>query len=564
MRSIFLDIETTGLSPFDSDIALVQLLPKGGNPILIQNTDEIGKFKDILERNLIIGHNLKFDTKFLKYHYDINITNIFDTYLAELVISGGLQAGRSGAKLSDLARKYLNIELDKTEQTGFTPGQELTEEQTRYACLDVEVLPGIYKAQQKIIALNGLTDTINIEMNCIPATVWLELSGIPFDLAGMEVIKQKAIIDKTRLSDQIKEILRPRNLEDQQDLNGDGVFEINLKSPYQLLKALQNTGIEIKDTRDETLSSIYHPIGQLLKEYRAQEKLLSGFITKIPGFIYPLDKRIHADFNQFGAHSGRYTCSRPNLQQQPNTEEWRGLFKAGKGNKIITADYSQIELRILAEVSKDKEFTKAFNDGVDLHALTASKVFKVSINEVTKEQRATAKTVNFGIAYGMWTDGLIKRMKQSDVELTQGEAKTIINNFYKGYPGVSRYLHHVSEKGLINLKLRNIAGRLIKFNKPATDQLRGSIKRQSKNLPIQSVCADILKIAMAKLYHELAIFPDVKLINCVHDELVFEVSEDKADAVAEIVERVMVSSAEKFIISVPVIVDVNISEAWVK
>lgn len=563
MRPLFLDIETTGLDPYDSDIALIQLLPEVGNPILIQNINEIGKFKDILERNLIIGHNLKFDTKFLKYHCGINITNIFDTYLAELVISGGLQAGRRGAKLQDLTLKYCNIKLDKTEQTGFTLGQELTSEQIKYACWDVQVLPGIYKTQQEIIAVSGLTDTINIEMNCVPATIWLELSGSPFDLVELEEIKQKTISEKTRLGDQIKEILKPGNLEDQKDLNGEGIFKINLNSPYQLQKALQNSGFDIKDTKDETLSKITHPVGQLLKEYRTQDKLLSGFISKTPKFINPLDKRIHADFNQLGAHSGRYTCSRPNLQQQPNTEEWRGLFKPDNGNKIIVADYSQIELRILAEVSKDKEFIKAFNEGVDLHALTASKVFKVPIDTVTKEQRNTAKTVNFGIAYGMWTDGLIKRMKQSNVDLTQDEAKTIINNFYKGYPGVSRYLFNISEQGLINLKLRNITGRLIKFDRPGTDQLRGGIKRKSKNLPIQSVCADILKIAMARLYYELA-DKDVKLINTVHDELVFEAPEDKAHAVAEVVKEEMEVAGRQFIKSVPVIVDVSVGEAWVK
>lgn len=563
MSTLFLDIETTGLSPFDSDIALIQILPETGNTNLIKNIDEIKKFKSILEGNLIVGQNLKFDAKFLKYHYDIDITKMYDTYLAELVISGGLQAGRRGAKLQDLAFKYSGIKLDKTEQIGFTPGQELTPEQIKYACLDVQVLPGIYKAQQEVIAQSGLTDTINIEMNCIPATVWLELSGIPFDLVRLEEIKQKTITDKNRLGGQIKEILKPGNFEDQKDLNGEGIFNINLNSPYQLLKALQNTGIDIHDTKDETLSSISHPVGQLLKEYRTQDKLLTSFINKIPKHINPLTKRIHAEFNQFGAHSGRYICSRPNLQQQPNSQEWRGLFRANNGNKIIVADYSQIELRILAEVSQDKEFIKAFNDGVDLHALTASKIFKVSIDTVTKEQRNTAKTVNFGIAYGMWTDGLIQKMKQSDVQLSQEEAKIIINNFYKGYPGVSKYLFHISKQGLINLKLRNIAGRLIKFDRPGTDQLRGNIKRQSKNLPIQSVCADILKIAMSKLYNELA-NKDIKLINTVHDELVFEVPENKAGAVAEIVEKEMVSAGKLHIKSVPVIVDVSVGEAWVK
>ncbi|MCK5138276.1 MAG: hypothetical protein KAQ85_00400 [Thermodesulfovibrionia bacterium] len=563
MQPLFLDIETTGLSPFDSDISLIQIMPSAENPMLIQDINNIQMFKPVIESNLVIGHNLKFDTKFLKYHCGLNINHIYDTYLAELVISGGLQAGRRGAKLSDLASKYAGVELDKSEQTGFKPDQALTQSQIEYACMDVQVLPAIYKAQQEIIQDQGLQDTIDIEMACLPATVWLELSGIPFDLDGLEKIKQKTIDNIEMLSVEIKEMLKPGNRQKQQNIYGNGLFDINLGSPSQLLKAMQNIGIDIHDTKDETLSDITHPIGQFIKEYRAEEKLLSGFINKIPGHINPLTKRIHGSFNQFGAHSGRFTSSRPNLQQQPHSLEWRSLFKSNNGNSIITADYSQIELRILAEVSQDKEFIKAFNEGADLHSLTASKVLNIPIEGVTKEQRTTAKTVNFGISYGMWTDGLIRRMKQNGVELTQDEAKDIIDGFYKSYRGVGKYLWDISKQGLSNLELRNIANRQIKLTPPESSREEGSIKRKSKNLPIQSVGADILKTAMASLHKELA-DKDVKLINCVHDELVFEAPKDKARAVAEIVEREMIAAGMKYIKSVPVLVDVTVGEAWEK
>lgn len=563
MQPLFLDIETTGLNPLDSDISLIQIMSNIGNPVLIQDINDIQVFKSVIESNLVIGHNLKFDTKFLKHHCNLNISNVYDTYLAELVISGGLQAGRRGAKLSDLALKYAGIELDKSEQTSFKPDQALTQSQIEYACMDVQVLPAIYKAQQEIIQDQGLQDTINIEMACLPATTWLELSGIPFDLKGLEEIKHKTTDNIERLSIEIKELLRPGNLQKQQDLIGNGLFDINLSSPDQLLKAMQNVGIDIHDTKDETLSDIIHPIGQLIKKYRAEEKLLSGFINKIPGHINPLTKRIHARFNQFGAHSGRFTSSKPNLQQQPHDQAWRSLFKANNDTSIITADYSQIELRILAEVSKDKEFIKAFNEGADLHSLTASKVLNIPIENVTKEQRTTAKTVNFGISYGMWTDGLIRRMKQNGIELTQDEAKNIIDGFYKSYRGVGKYLWDISEQGLKELKLRNAANRYIKLTPPVTSRDEGGIKRKSKNLPIQSVGADILKIAMASLHKELA-DKGVKLINCVHDELVFEAPKDKAPAVAEIIEREMIAAGKKYIKSVPVLVDVTISEAWQK
>ena len=563
MNRLFFDIETTGLDTFVDQPALIQVLPENGTPMLIQGDENIKALKPVLENNLLIGHNLKFDIKFMKYHCDLNITSVYDTYLAELVISGGLQAGKKGAKLQDLALKYAGVEMDKSEQTGFKPDMTLTPSQVKYAALDVQVLPAIYKAQQVQIKEQGLQDTIDIEMACVPATVWLELSGIPFDQKGLETIKQKTIIHRDKLSIEIKETLRPGNLQKQQDLTGSGLFDINLNSPDQLLKALQNIGVNIHDTKDETISDIDHPIGNLIKEYRGQAKLLTDFINKIPRHINPLTKRIHAGFNQFGAHSGRFTSSKPNMQQQPHSSEWRALFKSNNGSQIITADYSQIELRILAEVSQDKEFIKAFNDGVDLHSLTASKVLNKPIEEITKEERTTAKTVNFGIAYGIWTDGLIKRMKQSGIELTQDEAKSTIDGFYKAYPGVSKYLWNISEQGLSNMQLRNIANRQIQLSPPATGRDEGKIKRKSKNLPIQSTCADILKTAMAALHKDLA-DEDVKLINCVHDELVFEAPKDKAHAVAKIVEREMIAAGMKYIKAVPVLVDVTIGEGWQK
>lgn len=565
MSNVFFDIETTGLDHYVCDPALVQIMPEGGSTLLFQCPTNIETLKPVLENNTMIGHNLKFDTKFLKYHYGLDICNVYDTYLAELVISGGLQAGRAGAKLSDLASKYTDVELEKNKdiQTSFKPGRKLTAEQIKYAAQDVEVLPAIYKAQQEQIKELDLQDTINIEMQCLSATVWLELSGFYFDMSGLETIKKQTIVNKAKLEVEIKELLKPGNLSDQQDLLGSGVFDINLGSPDQLLKALQNIGVDIHSTADEVLSDINHPIGQLIKDYRAEDKLLSGFINKLPSHINPLTRRIHSSFNQFGAHSGRFTSSRPNMQQQPHSPEWRALFKAEQGYQIITADYSQIELRILAEASKDKAFIQAFNDGTDLHALTASKVFNIPIESVTKDQRSTAKTVNFGIAYGMWTNGLVKRMRSSGIELSLEDAKNIIDGFYKAYPGVSKYLWNISKAGLDNLQLRNIANRHIKFNPPTADRDKGGIKRKSKNLPIQSVCADMMKIAMHSLYNELS-DKDVRLVNCVHDELVFEAPKDKAQAVAEIVERKMIAAGMKYIKSVPVLVDVTVGEVWQK
>jgi DNA polymerase I len=288
-------------------------------------------------------------------------------------------------------------------------------------------------------------------------------------------------------------------------------------------------------------------------------------VGKLPNFINKKTGRIHADFSQIGAKSGRLSCTRPNLQQQPSKTlpEWREIFKASPGNKIVTADYSQIELRILAQVSQDKEFIRAYNEEIDLHKLTASKIFKKPITEVDKKERNVAKTVNFGITYGMWTYGLKKKLKAAGIEVTENEARTIINEFYKAYPGVTKYLRDISTKGLKDLELKNIAGRLIKFEKPEDDKAQGSIKRESKNLPIQSLCADIVKIAMANLF--LILEPmGVKFVNTVHDELVFECTDAQAEEVKNIVRIEMEKAGALFLVDVPCIAEVTVSDYWKK
>jgi DNA polymerase-1 len=198
-----------------------------------------------------------------------------------------------------------------------------------------------------------------------------------------------------------------------------------------------------------------------------------------------------------------------------------------------------------------------------LHKLTASKIYKKPLDQIEKKDRTVAKTVNFGIAYGMWTLGLQKKLQMAGIEVTEQEAESIINGFYQVYPEVTKYLENISLSGLRHLHVRNIAGRLIKFNKPTTQQERNSIKRESKNLPIQSMCADMVKIAMANIFLELEP-KGVKFINTVHDELVFECEEAQAEEVKEIVKIEMEKAGSIFLTDLPCIVKISISDSWEK
>lgn len=563
MPLLYLDIETNGLDPFTCDLVTLQLLPSSGDPILIKDPATLGSLKPLLEKNIIVGQNLKFDSKFLKYQYGITLYNVYDTYIAELVLSGGLLASKRGASLKDLVYKYCGTVLDKSAQCTFKKGEPLTQEQAEYAVNDLRYLPQIMRRQQEEILSLGLESVIETEMRAIPAVVWLELSGINLDLKLIEAIRKDVIQDKVEAKANLLTELQQDT--GQRTIMG-GVIKapLNLDSSRELLEALRAKSFDLNST-SETELSLYreNPIIKSVLKYRQATKMLSGFVDPIPKYRNEKTGRIHANFNQFGAKSGRFTSSNPNLQQQPTAYNWRSVFVAAPGNKLVTADYSQIELRIIGQVSGDQEFLKAYNEGQDLHKLTASKIFKLSLDKVTKEQRSIAKTVNFGIAYGMWTYGLMGNLTKAGIEITEKEAKNVIKGFYKAYPDVAKYLDKISENGLRNLHVRNAAGRLMKFSRPQNEKEKSGIKRESKNLPIQSLCADMLKIAIGNLFLKLEPM-GIKFVNTVHDEVVFECSEAQVEEVAAIVKEEMEKAGKQYLKNLPCIAEITISEVWKK
>lgn len=552
MALIYLDIETDGLEVFDNNIVTIQMLLPSGKVVILQDPKNLDNIKPILERNTIVGHNLKFDLKFLKHKFGVNIKSAYDTYLAELVISGGLYAGKKDVTgLKDLIKRYCHVEIDKTEQTSFKPGIELTKTQLEYAARDLLYLPEIYQKQQNIAKELGIENIIRTEMKALPAVIWLELSGIYVDQTKLDTLTVKVENKKYAAETELFKLF--------------GTKDINLNSHKQLKEALNKLGIPVENTSIEELSKFNHIAIRTLKDYREAEKLLGTFMDRLPEHISAHTGRVHANFMQLGTKAGRFSCNSPNLQQQPSRTlpEYRSIFRAEPGNKIITADYSQIELRILAQVSGDQEYLNAYKNGEDLHKLTASKVFKVPLDSVDKKQRNIAKTVNFGIAYGMWSFGLQKKLQVVGIEITEKEAEKIIKEFYKAYPDVTRYLSDISKKGLKALYLHNLAGRLMKFNKPVGEKEKGTIKRESKNLPIQSLCADMIKIAMGNLFLKLEPL-GVKFINTVHDELVFECAESIAEEVKSIVKAEMEKAGALFLTDLPCIAEVTISDVWEK
>lgn len=561
MNTIFIDTETTGLDVFKDKVTLIQI-NQGSKVRLIKTFTEakISEIKELMVNNLIVGHNLKFDLKFLKQQFNIEPINLFDTRIAEILISGGLKARQRGTTtLKTVTKNRLGIELNKDETLrGSFNGQELTKEQINYAMMDVVVLPAIYEQQQVQLKELGLEKVFKIEMSCIPATAWLELSGLPVDLEGLKRVEAETKEKAEAAEFKVKAILKESGYK---HLDLSGIPAVNLDSPAELLGALKLIKLNVESTADEVISMIEHPIGKAIKEYRKQQKLLTGFILKYPEHVHKVTGRIQPDFNQYGTNTGRFTSSKPNMQQVPRDKNVRGLFKTSNGSKIITADYSQIELRIIAEVSQEPKFLEIYRTGKDLHKLTASLLLNKPESEVTKEERQQAKPVNFGFAYGLGAKSFREKAKKDyDVDISEERAQEFRNTFFKNYPVLAQYLKRAAAEAASEGEIRNKVGRIISFL-PGLEKWQ--YENMGRNTPIQSLSADITKIAMGRLYHKLKPF-NVKLINVVHDELVFEVPDEHTETAAKIIKEEMEAAGNEYLETVPCVVEVVWGESWQK
>jgi DNA polymerase I len=567
IKKLFVDTETTGLDPLSNDLCLIQI--KAGEKVFLIDIGKIGtsdrlgfhlhgietllEDKDILK----VFHNAVFDLKFLQYHLfqKIRFRNIFDTFLAEKVLTAGL---KSGCSLKAVAKKYLNIEMDKAEQTGFKKGQDLTEDQIKYAVNDVEVLSGIFEKQKLELLQAGLIPTARLEFSIIPAVVEIELHGIEIDTQKLEVLKDVLTKERDKLHETLTRLCSGIADEDSQgDLFGRKK-EINFNSPVQVKKILSKMGHKVDSTGIETLEKLDSDFARNMVKYRKASKLLSSFVEPLPKHINPKTGRIHPEFPQMGTDTGRFTCQNPNLQQIPHDQEWRDLFTARPGYKILTADYSQIELRIMAEFSQDKAFLEAYRKGIDLHTRTASDVFQVSIDQVTKDQRNVAKTINFGLCYGMTQKGLSSRLN-----ITEDKAQEFIKAYYKAYPVVKNTLDRLGVKAVKEGHSQTVLGRKRYFPKAGSFGQEKAIERKGRNTPIQSTCGDILKKAVFYIQDEIWNMP-AWIINLVHDEVVLEFREDGEEIMKAITEECMVKAGRDFLKSVPVEVDITVDNVWRK
>ncbi|MFP5264181.1 MAG: DNA polymerase [Blastocatellia bacterium] len=557
---IGVDTETTGLDAYRSRVRLLQVATPDHSYVF--DLLEVRAFDHAALRGIIsspfptkVFHNAKFDAKMLLHHFGLEVRGVFDTLLASQLIGAGRSEGGHG--LAAVSDRHLGELVDKSMQVSDW-SSALSAAQYEYAAKDAALMLPLRDSLAEKLAALGLEDAAKIEFECVLPISAMELAGMAIDGDCW----RRLVVDVERAHEALSVELKRELAAGVPQLSlFDEPPNINLDSPTQIIGTLARMGIKVEGTRSwqlQPLAKDYPAVAKLL-EYRGVQKALSSYGLSLLNHIHPVTGRIHPDFRQIGATGGRMSCSEPNLQQVPNTPEYRSCFRAPAGRKLVIADYSQIELRILADWSQDTALVKALLSGEDLHCVTASQMFGIPLEQVTKHQRAAAKQLNYGIMYGLGAPGLAAR-----IDCPTEEAEGLIRKYFAAYSGVATFLREAADRAIKDRESRTRSGRLISFTFDPNDRSQvAANQRLGKNAPIQGSSADIIKRALALLYDALKPL-GARMVNCIHDEIVVEVAEAEARECAAILEQEMVRAAREFIRSVPVTVDTAIGDAWLK
>jgi DNA polymerase-1 len=500
----------------------------------------VTELRAVLEGGPIkIGHNLKFDWQFL-YEQGVRMQPVFDTMLADQVIHH-----RSyGRGLGGLAKDYLDMELPKELQTSDWSG-ELTQEQLDYAARDAGVLPSLAKAIMNKARELELQKVIDLENQALPAVGWMKYQGVGFDLDAWNFLADQAAARVKELGATLEQLA----------FESTGLYSINWDSPKQVLEALKHLGVPVTNTREESLQAHKdtHPIVPLLLDYREMSKHAGTYGADWLRHLNMETGRIHPDWKQIGAETGRMACADPNLQNIPRRPEYRACFTPGPGNVLIKADYSQIEVIVAAEISNDARLLQGLVDRVDVHRLAAGLILGKVPEEVTDDERQIGKTLNFGLIYGMGPKSFATQVHQRySIELTPEQAQEFIDKYFQSFAGLRDWRRQQGKQTITRTltgRWRDVAGK-----RQYTEAL---------NTPIQGMAADGMKLALAALWRawtpELAgCFP----VACVHDDLIIEAPALSAGAAQEWVVTAMKAGMGKLLKRAPVAVESAICQNY--
>lgn len=571
-KAVCFDTETTSLNELEAELVGMSFSYKKGLAYYVPLSEDQGEVLQTLEifrpffekEDLIkIAHNLKYDYKVLK-QYDMTVKGaMFDTMIAHYLLNPD---GRHGMDyLSEVYLNYKPVSIEtiigkKGKNQGNFRDADLRT-QTDYAAEDADVTFQLYELFAPQLKKENLEDLFyNIEMPLMEVLAKMELEGISLDKKWLAQESIDLENDLRQLESKIFEISGEEfNMNSPRQL-GDVLFD-----KMQLDPKAKKTKTGQYATSEDVLQKLSskHEIIQHILEYRTYQKLKSTYVDALPSQIDKDDNRVHTNFSQTTAATGRLASVNPNLQNIPirtlRGQQIRGAFVSAEGKKIISADYSQIELRLIAEISGEDNMIKAFQDGEDIHASTAAKLFNIPLKEVSKTQRGQAKTVNFGILYGQ---GAFTLAEQTG--LSRSEAKQMIEAYYETYPKLKAYMAEQVKSAREMGYVETILGRKrhLKDINSGNFVVRAHAERNAVNAPIQGSAADVVKMAMIKIQKELEKEKlKTKMLLQVHDELVFESPIDEVEVATNIIKTEMENAIET---QVPLLVEVGVGKNWLE
>jgi DNA polymerase-1 len=558
------DLETTGLNPAHNKVRLLSIYIPSQNKTYVLDLFRIDRkeaWELLTEASLLIGHNINFDLAFIMQdgiYIDNPKAKLWDTMIAEHILEYNKTENKAVDRYSlEYTANKIGIRLNKKLQKSDW-NSLLTEEQIEYAALDAFVVYEIYKHQKDRLD-NGLKKAFAIEMGALPAVTMLRAFGVGVDTDKLNKIYEDLIKKTKEAENEVDEVYREELK--RKGINDLSIFKgINWRSPKQIEEALSRIGLNIEDLggtgKNILLKYKDNPVVSKLLAFRDidKQRQLVGQWKK----LLMSDGRIYANWKQIGADTGRMSCKEPNLQQVPS--KLRECIVPKDGHVLIKADFSQIELRIAAVIANDARMLKAFDEGMDLHKLTAALVKNKNVDEVTKEERQLAKALNFGLIYGMREETLREYASNGyGVNITLQEAAEYRKRFLDTYSGIAKWHQKVERE--------------IRNNKSVIVSTLGGRKREvsevtaALNTPVQGSGADGLKAAAALYYKRLVehgLIDKVRIVLMVHDEIVVEAPEKEALKAAHLLTEAMITGMQAIVKGVPIEVEVGIYADWGK
>ncbi len=571
-KSFAFDLETTSLDPMSAQLVGISLSPAPGEAYYIpvghvgwgqveqlSLEQVIAQLKPPLEDNTLakVAHNGKYDMGVLA-EYGITVKNLtFDSMLAAYLL------GEKSLGLKALAFSKLAIEMTPITDLIGSRAKQISMSQVEvsraadYACADADITRRLAELLEAELHQQGLWQLFSeVELPLMPVLVRMERNGIALNTELLRQMSHRLGEQLLKLGAEIyNSVGHQFNINSPQQLSSVLFKELRL-SPTRKTKGGYSTGASVLE---ELCGS--HPIIELILDHRQLAKIKSTYIDALPALINHKTGRVHTSFNQTRTATGRLSSSEPNLQNIPVRGELgkqvRQAFIAPPGSYLLAADYSQIDLRALAHLSQDKSLLGAFQRDEDIHSTTAAQVFGVDVSQVTPDMRRVAKTVNFGVIYGMSGYGL-----EQATELSREEAAQFITAYFEKYPGVKQYLESTKEQARKEGYVQTLLGRrrsIPEINSP-NRQVREAAERMAINMPVQGTSADIIKVAMINLDREIDKRQlKSKLLLQVHDELIFEVPEAELEEMRQLVPEIMSTALE---LSIPLKVGIKTGTNW--